>query len=216
MVWNFGRFIRMKGLCIQLTIHLPHCSYEVIWILETHKTISFCLTRFLVSDYFCLEKRWVFGECSCELIISNFVTKVTTEYSEVIWGQKLNDTIRSSEGWKVEVWLGPKLVQMIYLNQSQGPARTMTGNIHMFQGTCTSASLAWVEEFWTIPKFTHVNLTIISETLSLFCLPSLDQLYYSLLDKIGIEFLTNTKLEYDVALYRQECCYFSVLHLHYK
>lgn len=184
---NFGRFIRMKRPCIQLTIHLPHSSYEVIWILETHKTISFCLTRFLVSDYFCLEKRWVFGECSCELIISDFITKVTTEYSEVIWGQKLNDTIRTTEGWKVEV------IQMIYLNQSQGSARTMTGNIHIFQGTCTSASLARVEEFSTIPKFTHVNLTIISEILSLLCLPSLDQLYYSLLEKsVLISWLTQS------------------------
>ena len=71
-----------------LTIHFSHSFDKIIRILETKKSITLALICLFVPNNFCLQQRWILCKCSGENFVSNFIAKITTEHSEIIWNQK--------------------------------------------------------------------------------------------------------------------------------
>ena len=68
-----------------LTVHLSHGLHEIVCISEADKAKSFRLLAELVADDFSLEKSWILGESFSQSVVIDIITKVSTEYSIVIW-----------------------------------------------------------------------------------------------------------------------------------
>ena len=72
------------GTAAQHTVHLPHGLHEVVRVLEADKAIAFGLLGVSVPDDLCLQEAGELGEGPGKSVVVYIVTKVTTEYPEVI------------------------------------------------------------------------------------------------------------------------------------
>ena len=67
-----------------LTIHFPHGTSKVNWILETGEAIALGLVGATITHHLGLHKGWVLAKCSLQGFISHLIAKVTTEHAEII------------------------------------------------------------------------------------------------------------------------------------
>ena len=61
------------------TIHLTHCSREIVRIFEADEAETFCFVGSLIADDSCFLERGIFVEGSRQGVVCHLIAKVTTE-----------------------------------------------------------------------------------------------------------------------------------------